>query len=74
MDGAAVVRRANVRDPWEVVAATPGFTAAAIDDAPMRATIDDEHTLVLTGHLMSAEDSRLVSAFAARAQVLLSRR
>ena len=73
MDGAAVIRRANVRDPWEVVAATPGFTAAAIDDAPMRAMIDDEHTLVLTGHLMSAEDSRLVTAFAARAQVLLSR-
>ena len=73
MDSAAVARRTNVRDPWVVVAATDGFEADSIAAASVRAAIDDEHTLVLVGRVVSGEDRRLVSAFAARAAMLLHR-
>ena len=73
MDSAAVARRTNVRDPWVVVAATDGFEADSIAAASVRAAIDDDHTLVLVGRVVSGEDRRLVSAFAARAAMLLHR-
>jgi two-component system, OmpR family, sensor histidine kinase KdpD len=73
MDSAAVARRASVRDPWDVVATTPSFTADAIPAASVRAQIDDEHTLILVGRVVSGEDRRLVSAFAARAGSILHR-
>jgi two-component system, OmpR family, sensor histidine kinase KdpD len=73
MDSAAVARRTNVRDPWVVVAATDGFEVDSIAAASVRAAIDDDHTLVLVGRVVSGEDRRLVSAFAARAAMLLHR-
>ena len=73
MDSAAVARRANVRDPWVVVAATDGFEVDSIAAASVRAAIDDDHTLVLVGRVISGEDRRLVSAFAARAAMILHR-
>ena len=53
MEGAAVARRASVRDPWVVVAATPGFAVESIEGASVRASVDDQHTLVL-GRVVSA--------------------
>jgi two-component system sensor histidine kinase KdpD len=73
MDSAAVARRASVRDPWVVVAATDGFEVDSIAAASVRAAIDDDHTMVLVGRVISGEDRRLVSAFAARAAVILHR-
>jgi two-component system sensor histidine kinase KdpD len=73
MDSAAVARRASVRDPWVVVAATDGFEVGSIPAASVRAAIDDDHTLVLVGRVISGEDRRLVSAFAARAAMVLHR-
>ena len=73
VDSAAVVRRASVREPWQVVVATSGFDVGAASEAPVRVDIDDEHALVMTGRVLSGEDSRLVAVFAARAQVLLHR-
>ena len=73
MDSAAVARRTNVRDPWVVVAATDGFEVDSIAAASVRAAIDDDHTLVLVGRVVSGEDRRLVSAFAARAAMVLHR-
>ena len=73
VDAAAVVRRAAVREPWQVVVASERFTVGSVADAPVRVEVDDQHALVLTGRVLSGEDSRLVSVFAARARVLLHR-
>jgi two-component system sensor histidine kinase KdpD len=73
MESAAVVRRANVRDPWQIVAATPGFNVEDIRGASLCAVVDDQHSLVLTGGVLSGEDSRLASAFTSRASVLVRR-
>ena len=63
---------ASVRDPWVVVAATDGFEVDSIAAASVRAAIDDDHTPVLGVRVISGED-RLVSAFAARAAMVLHR-
>jgi two-component system sensor histidine kinase KdpD len=73
VDSAGVARRASVRDPWDVVAATPGFDPAKIATASVRASVDDDHTLVLLGRVVSGEDRRLVSAFASRVALILHR-
>jgi two-component system sensor histidine kinase KdpD len=62
-----------VRDPWQVVCATEGFSVEQVQDASVRAAVDDWCTLVLVGRVLSAEDRRLVSAFAGRAAALLHR-
>jgi two-component system sensor histidine kinase KdpD len=73
VDGAAVVRRDSVREPWTLVAGTDGFDLAAIPTASVRASVDDDHVLVLLGRVLSGSDRRLVSAFASRASALLHR-
>lgn len=73
VDAAALARRRSVRDPWEVVAATDDFSVEQIATASVRAAVDDENTLVLVGRVLSGEDRRLVSAFASRAALILSR-
>ncbi|MDR6861786.1 DUF4118 domain-containing protein [Phycicoccus sp. 3266] len=70
---AAVVRRPTVRDPWQVLAATAGFDVDAVRDASVRAPVDDTTSLVLLGRVVSAQDRRLVSAFAERAGAILRR-
>lgn len=73
VDSAAVVRRPTVRDPWQVLAATSGFDVAAVRDASVRAPVDDTTSLVLVGRVVSAQDRRLVSAFAVRVGAILRR-
>ncbi|MGN6302199.1 MAG: ATP-binding protein [Angustibacter sp.] len=73
VEAAAVARRASVRDPWQVVAAVGDFSVDQIADASVRAAVDDEHSLVLVGRVLTGEDRRLVSAFASRAALILSR-
>ncbi|MEO6413596.1 MAG: DUF4118 domain-containing protein [Pedococcus sp.] len=73
VEGAAVVRRDSVRDPWTLVAGTDGFDLTAIPTASVRASVDDDHVLVLLGRVLSGSDRRLVSAFASRAGALLHR-
>jgi two-component system sensor histidine kinase KdpD len=73
IDAAAVVRRESVRDQWVVVCATEGFAVEQIREASVRAAVDDTTTLVLVGRVLSAEDRRLVSAFATRAGALMHR-
>jgi two-component system sensor histidine kinase KdpD len=62
-----------VRDPWEVVAVAGDFSVDQIGAASVRAAVDDDHTLVLVGRVLTGEDRRLVSAFASRAALILSR-
>jgi two-component system, OmpR family, sensor histidine kinase KdpD len=73
IDAAGLVSRRSVRDPWVLVAATNGFEVEAIRTASVRASVDDRHTLVLLGRVLTGQDRRLVSAFAARAGALLHR-
>ncbi len=73
MDGAGVVRRETSRDPWEVIAATPGFDATQVDQSAVRAPVPDSSVLALQGHVVTAADRRIVSAFAAHAAALLRR-
>jgi two-component system sensor histidine kinase KdpD len=73
VESAAVARRATVRDSWKVVASTPGFDQQRIGSASVRAAVDDEHSLILLGRVLSGEDRRLVSAFASRAAMILHR-
>jgi two-component system sensor histidine kinase KdpD len=73
VDAAAVLARRTVRDPWSVVCATESFSLDQVPGASVRAAVDDEHTLVLVGRVLPAEDRRLVAAFAARAAVLVRR-
>lgn len=67
------MRRADSHEPWQIVASTPGFTLEQIETASVSVSIDDQHLLVLVGHVVTGEDSRLVSAFVGRAASLLSR-
>ncbi|QGN59258.1 DUF4118 domain-containing protein [Nostocoides sp. HKS02] len=73
VDGAAVVSRSDVREPWSVVSATEGFDVEAIPSASVLAPVDDRRSLVLLGRVLSGADRRLVSAFAARAGALVRR-
>ncbi|NYG06559.1 two-component system sensor histidine kinase KdpD [Phycicoccus badiiscoriae] len=73
VDGAAVLRRDSVRDPWTLVEGTDGFDLGAVANASVRAPVDDQHVLVLLGRVLSGSDRRLVSAFASRAGALLHR-
>jgi signal transduction histidine kinase len=54
VDAAGVVRRPTVRDPWQVLAATEGFGVEAVQDASVRAPVDDTTSLVLVGRVVSA--------------------
>lgn len=73
VEGAAVLARASVRDEWQVVAATEGFDVARVAAATVQAPVDDAHTLVLVGGVLTADDRRLASAFASRAAAVLHR-
>lgn len=73
LEGAAVVARQSVREPWAVIAATPGFDASAITETSVRAPVDDERSLFLQGRVLTGADHRLVSVFASRAAALLRR-
>jgi two-component system sensor histidine kinase KdpD len=73
VDGAAVVSRPSVRDPWQVWCATEGFDVEGIPRASVLATIDEERSLVLLGRVLTGADRRLVSAFASRAAALVRR-
>lgn len=73
VDGAAVVSRPTVRDPWQVWCATEGFDIEAIPRASVLATVDEERSLVLLGRVLTGADRRLVSAFASRAAALVRR-
>ncbi len=73
LTAAGIVRRASVRDPWQVVAATEAFGIADIDKASVLAPVDDTASLVLVGRVLAADDRRVVSAFAAHAAAVLRR-
>ncbi|MGZ4747654.1 MAG: ATP-binding protein [Oryzihumus sp.] len=73
MRTAAVVRRASVRDPWEVLAATEGFDVALVEGAEVRSRVNDTTFLVMTGRVPPASQGRLVSAFASHAAAILTR-
>src|SRR6476469_5509356 len=73
MRTAAVVRRASVRDPWDVLAATEGFDVAMVEGAEVRSRVNDTTFLVMTGRVPPASQGRLVSAFASHAAAILTR-
>lgn len=73
MQAAAVVRRDSVRSPWAVLASTNGFHLDEVQDAAVRAPVDDHTELVLCGSVLGADERRLVSAFAMHASAILSR-
>lgn len=72
-DGAAIEERETPQSPW-VVAEQVGDQS----DSPTRATtvepIDELHRLVLTGRPVRGSDARLLSAFAAHAGAIITRR
>jgi len=74
MRGAALVTRAGVREPWEVVGKAGEFTVDDIGAAAVRATVDDITDLVLLGPVLPADEQGLVSAFATQAASVLTRR
>ncbi len=73
MAGAGLVRRGSSRDPWQVLAATSGFDPTLVDQSAVRAPVAGGSVLVLQGHVVTAADRRVVSAFAAHAAALLRR-
>ncbi len=73
MRTAALVQRANVRDPWTVIASTDGFAVDQVAGASVRAPVDNTTSLVLCGAVLAAEERGLVSAFASHASAIISR-
>ena len=73
MTGAALISRPTIRDPWTVVGQAGSFSLDDIGAASVRALVDDDTSLVLTGPVLPADEQRLVSAFATHAAALLSR-
>ncbi|WP_406831382.1 ATP-binding protein [Pedococcus sp. KACC 23699] len=73
LTSAGLVRRQSVREPWQVVAALPGFHVDDLDRAAVLAPVDDTTTLALFGPVLAADERRLVSAFAAHAEAVLRR-
>ena len=73
MRTAALVQRANVRDPWTVIASTDGFAVDQVAGASVRAPVDNTTSLVLCGAVLEAEERGLVSAFASHASAIISR-
>ena len=73
MEAGAIVRRASVHQPWEVLASTGPFEVDQVRDASVRAPVDDLTELVLIGSVIEASQGRLVSAFASHASAILAR-
>jgi len=73
MQAAAIVRRDSVHAPWRVLASSGLFEVGQVQDASVRAPIDDQCELVLCGAVIGADERRLVSAFATHASAILSR-
>jgi len=73
MRSAAIVRRDSVRTPWAILASSGPFEVDQVQEASVRAPLDDVTELVLTGPVIEADERRLVSAFATHAAVILSR-
>ncbi len=73
MDGAALVSRPSVRDPWTVLGQVGSFSIEDIATASVRASVDDDTLLVLTGPVLPADEQGLVSAFTSHAAAVLNR-
>jgi two-component system, OmpR family, sensor histidine kinase KdpD len=73
MRSAAIVRRDSVRTPWAILASSGPFDVDQVQEASVRAPLDDVTELVLTGPVIEADERRLVSAFATHAAAILSR-
>jgi two-component system sensor histidine kinase KdpD len=59
---------------WQVLATVGDRPPAAPAEADCTAEIDEEHTLAMSGHLLPAEDQRVLSAFAAQVAVAYRQR
>jgi len=66
MEGASLLARGN--SEWRVLAAV-GTAPSDPSSADASADISDNQTLALTGHAISADDQRVLSAFAAQVAV-----